>query len=209
MEQPLWKVVWQFLPKLTILSLQSSNHSLWYFLKRVKNKFPKKSETLLTAIVNVSFLISIVHQRAIYSVLDSGALQKVFSPMGVYSIGDSVGIRDLEPAILPSCWSNSSLHGLQYIGNIYQNNHMLGFSSGLMVKESAYQCRGHRSLLFDPWVWKISCRRKWQPILRILVWTIPWTGDPEGEHDNTLQYSFLENPHGGVQSMESKRVGHD
>ena len=103
MEQPLWKVVWQFLPKLTILSLQSSNHSLWYFLKRVKNKFPKKSETLLTAIVNVSFLISIVHQRAIYSVLDSGALQKVFSPMGVYSIGDSVGIRDLEPPILPSC----------------------------------------------------------------------------------------------------------
>ena len=36
-----------------------------------------------------------------------------------------------------------------------------GLSSWLSGKESACQCRRCR---FDPWVWKIPLRRKWQPI---------------------------------------------
>ena len=45
---------------------------------------------------------------------------------------------------------------------------------------------------FDPWVKKISWRRKWQPSPVILAWNIPWTEDP-----------------GGLQSMGPQRVGHD
>ena len=36
-------------------------------------------------------------------------------------------------------------------------------SSSLLGKEPAYQCRRHRRCGFDPWVWKIPWRRKWQP----------------------------------------------
>ena len=38
----------------------------------------------------------------------------------------------------------------------------------------------------DPWRWK------WQPISSILAWEIPWTEEP-----------------GGLQSMQSQRIGHD
>ena len=37
-----------------------------------------------------------------------------------------------------------------------------------MVKESAGQCRRCRRCGFDPWVRKISWRRKWQPTLVFL-----------------------------------------
>ena len=46
--------------------------------------------------------------------------------------------------------------------------------------------------VFDPWVRKISWRRKWQPHSNILVWKIPWTEEP-----------------GGQQSMGSQRMGCD
>jgi len=36
----------------------------------------------------------------------------------------------------------------------------MGLPWCLRGKESAFQCRRHR---FDPWVWKIPWRRKWQP----------------------------------------------
>ena len=39
---------------------------------------------------------------------------------------------------------------------------------------------------------------------------IPGLGrSPGGRHDNPLQYSRLENPHGETQSMGSQRVGHN
>ena len=44
--------------------------------------------------------------------------------------------------------------------------------------------------VFDPWVRKISWRRKWQPHSNILVLEIPWTEEP-----------------GGQQSMGSQRMG--
>ena len=34
------------------------------------------------------------------------------------------------------------------------------FPGGLSGKESSCQCRRHRRLGFDPWVWKIHWRRK-------------------------------------------------
>ena len=45
---------------------------------------------------------------------------------------------------------------------------------------------------FNPWVGKISWRRKWQPTPVFLLGKIPWTEEP-----------------GGLQSMGSQRVGHD
>ena len=38
-----------------------------------------------------------------------------------------------------------------------------GFPGGTDGKESACQCRTHTKCRFDPWVWKIPWRRKWQP----------------------------------------------
>ena len=45
---------------------------------------------------------------------------------------------------------------------------------------------------FDPWVGKMSWRRKWQPTPIFLPWRIPWTEEP-----------------GGLQSMGLQRVRHD
>ena len=56
-------------------------------------------------------------------------------------------------------------------------------------------CLQFRRPGFDPWVRKIPWRRKWQPTntsLSIPPQRISWTGEP-----------------GGLQSMGSKRVGHD
>ena len=94
---------------------------LGIYSRELKTSFPpKKKLFFLPLLMLLSMLISMVCQSAIYSVLDSGALQKVFSPVGVYSIGVSVEVRELELPILPSCWSHSSLHCFQYTGNIYQ-----------------------------------------------------------------------------------------
>ena len=38
-----------------------------------------------------------------------------------------------------------------------------------MGKELTCQCRRRRRPGFDPWVWKIPWRRKWQPILVFLL----------------------------------------
>ena len=45
---------------------------------------------------------------------------------------------------------------------------------------------------FDPWVGKIPWRRAWQPTPVFLLGEFPWTEEP-----------------GGLQSMESQRIGHD
>ena len=38
-----------------------------------------------------------------------------------------------------------------------------GFPGGSAGKELTCQCRRHKRRGFDPWVWKILWRRKWQP----------------------------------------------
>ena len=43
-----------------------------------------------------------------------------------------------------------------------------GFSGGTVDKESACQCKRHKRSGFNPWVRKISLRRKWQPTLAFL-----------------------------------------
>ena len=39
----------------------------------------------------------------------------------------------------------------------------MGFTGISAGKEAACQCRRRKRGGFDPWVWKISWRRKWQP----------------------------------------------
>ena len=70
--------------------------------------------------------------------------------------------------------------------------HALGFPGGSSGKEPTCQCRRHKRCGFDPWVTKISRRRKWQPTPVLLPGRFPWTEEP-----------------GGLQSMGSQRVGHD
>ena len=59
-------------------------------------------------------------------------------------------------------------------------------------KEHTCQCRRHEKLGFYPWVRKIPWRRAWHSTLVFLPGESLWTGEP-----------------GGLQSIESQRVGHD
>ena len=59
-------------------------------------------------------------------------------------------------------------------------------------KEAVCQCRRRKRRGFDPWVWNILCRKKWQTHSNILAWEIPWTEEP-----------------GRLQSMGSQRVRPD
>ena len=75
------------------------------------------------------------------------------------------------------------------------------FSNGLAVKIDL-QCRRHRRCGFDPWVKKISWRRKWQPTpvslsgkfhgWGSLAGYSPW-GRKESDHDiaTSLAHSFI------------------
>ena len=57
-------------------------------------------------------------------------------------------------------------------------------------KESA--CKAGGLGLFDPWVGEIPWRREWLTHSSVLAWRILWMEEP-----------------GGLQSMESQRVGHN
>ena len=59
-------------------------------------------------------------------------------------------------------------------------------------KKTAWQCRRHKRPGFDPWVRKISWRRKMATHSSIIAWKIPQTEEP-----------------GGLPSIRSQRVGHD
>ena len=48
-------------------------------------------------------------------------------------------------------------------GNLQKNSFVWSFPGGSVDKESACQSRRHKRYKFDPWVRKISWRRKWQP----------------------------------------------
>ena len=54
-------------------------------------------------------------------------------------------------------------------------NRWAGLPRWLSGKEFACQCRRHWRLEFNPWVGKISWRRKWQNHCSILARIIPWT----------------------------------
>ena len=53
------------------------------------------------------------------------------------------------------------------------------FPVGTTAKEPTCQCRRHKRYRFNPWVRKISWRRKWQPTT-IYAWRIPRTEEPDG-----------------------------
>ena len=63
-----------------------------------------------------------------------------------------------------------------------------GFPDGSDVKKLPAM----QEIGFDPWVWKIAWRRKWQPTPVFLAWEIPWTEEPVG-----------------LQSVGSQGVEHD
>ena len=87
-------------------------------------------------------------------------------------------------AFLPCLESSLSLIHFTYMSEHFLRE--VDSPGGSVVKESAYQCRRHRRLWFDPWVGKIPWRRKWQPTS-----------------------VFLKEEPGGLQSIGLQRVGHD
>ena len=54
--------------------------------------------------------------------------------------------------------------GICHLYRLFYRCHLLfhGLSWWLSGKASVCQCRRHRRHWFDPWVWKIPLRRKWQ-----------------------------------------------
>ena len=68
---------------------------------------------------------------------------------------------------------------LQYLYSASKTSHpcftsfspLSGLPKWCSSKEPTCQCK---RCWFDPWVRKISWRRKWQP-----TWRIPWTGEPD------------------------------
>ena len=66
---------------------------------------------------------------------------------------------------------------------------LCGLSRQLNSKEPTCQCSTPG---FNPWVEKIPLEKEMATHSSILAWRIPWTEEP-----------------GGVQSMQSQRVGHD
>ena len=76
-------------------------------------------------------------------------------------------------------------------GKLAGHLRVLGFPGGTSGKESACQCRRHKSCSFDPWIGKIP----WSGMAAhysVLAWSIPWTEEP-----------------GRPQCVGSQRVGHD
>ena len=53
--------------------------------------------------------------------------------------------------------------GKQTTKKKWGNRASVGLPWWLSGKESICQCRRHKRCGFDPWVWKIPWRRKWQP----------------------------------------------
>ena len=52
---------------------------------------------------------------------------------------------------------------LSYIQKSTHYGIFLGFPGGTSVKEPTCQCRRHKKLGFNPWVWKIPWKREWLP----------------------------------------------
>ena len=65
------------------------------------------------------------------------------------------------------------------------------FPGGSVVKNPPANARDARDLsLIDPWVRKISWRRKCQPTLVFLPGNLPWTEEPGGLQSVGLQKSW-------------------
>ena len=74
-------------------------------------------------------------------------------------------------------------------------NPWVGLPLWLRGKESVSQCGGHRRCRFDPWVWKIPWRRKWQPT------PVPLPGKSHGQR-SLVGYS----PWGRKESDTTERL---
>ena len=68
----------------------------------------------------------------------------------------------------------SSLHWISHSSSFSYSYFKAGLPSWCSGKESTFQCRGWKRCRFDPWVGKISWRRKWH-YFTIITWKISWT----------------------------------
>ena len=84
------------------------------------------------------------------------------------------------------------LHSFLWLNNIPLYIMFWGFPGDASGKEPTCQCRRHKRLRSDPWVKKITWRRKWQPTAVLLPGEFPWTEKP-----------------GRLQSIGLQRVRHD
>ena len=80
----------------------------------------------------------------------------------------------------------------------------MDFPGGPVVMTLCFRFRGFH-WGFNPWVWKIPWRRKWQPNSSIPAWEIPWTEEPGGLQSMGLQksWTWLSN-----QKTKTTTIGH-
>ena len=76
-------------------------------------------------------------------------------------------------------------------------DHLKGFPGGSSGKETAWKCRRHKRLRFDPWVGKITCWRQWQLTLVFLA------GESHGQR-SLVGYS----PQGSKESDMTEMTAH-
>ena len=84
------------------------------------------------------------------------------------------------------------LHSFLWLNNTPLYIMFWGFPGDTSGKEPTCQCRRHKRLRSNPWVKKITWRRKWQPTPVLLPGKFPWTEKP-----------------GRLQSIGLQRVRHD
>ena len=77
-----------------------------------------------------------------------------------------------------------------------------------MLNRPSCKSRRHKRHWFDPFVGKISWRRKWQPTPVFLTWKIPWTEEPGGLQSMGLQLDMTENTHTRTHTRTQNTVTH-
>ena len=86
--------------------------------------------------------------------------------------------------------------GIVWLSNLKKEDYKhWSFPRWCSGKESTCQWGRHRRFQFNPWIGKISWRRKYPPMLVLFFfffWKIPWTEEP-----------------GGLQFMGLQRIGHN
>ena len=141
---------------------------------------------------------------SIHGILQAGKLEWVFMPFSRGSywwINAPVFVSSRENYIAwgifyvnflstPADWAPVALRRNQFYKKFWLECSWFLFLNGLprwrSGKESARQCWRCR---FDPWIGKIPCRRRWQPMPVLLPEIISWTEEP-----------------GGLRSMGSQRI---
>ena len=118
----------------------------------------------------------------------SGSLQAhgLCSPWNTPGQNTGVDSHSLLQGLFPTKWLNPVSHIPSRFFTVW------GHQGSLYIHIYMYIYTTMNKKQFDPWVWKILWRRAWQPTPAFLPGESPWTEEP-----------------GGLQSLESQRVGHN